>query len=184
MTDREPKEHAMGELHMTRRAILAVLASTATLGSATTVLAAAWPDGQRFREIRVDVSPLRARGEGESAAWVAAVLQADLQKSFAKYLAPGDRSAGVLVARIDNVVLGDPHPGMGSGMLGSDSIDGIEGDGLALDARGRVVGTYPLYSTVGADSFQGLPYQDDIRRRRVETLALSFAQWLPGQMGL
>ena len=47
-----------------------------------------------------------------------------------------------------------------------------------------LVGTYPLISSFGADSQPNSPYQTDIRRRRVETLALSFAQWLPGKMGL
>ena len=69
-------------------------------------------------------------------------------------------------------------------MIGNDATDGIEGAGVVLDGRGRVVGSYPLYSSVGADSLPNSPYQTDILRRRVETLALSFAQWLPGKMGL
>jgi hypothetical protein len=171
----------MSELHLTRRAILAALASA----SATAALAAAPEmDGARFRDIRVDVSPLRDKDEDESAAWVAAVLPGYLRQTFAKYLAPGDRNADVLVARIDNVVLGWSHSPMGMGLMASDTTDGIEGAGLTLDARGRVVGSYPLYSAFGADTQSNSPYQDDIRRRRVETLALSFAQWLPGKMGL
>jgi hypothetical protein len=53
-----------------------------------------------------------------------------------------------------------------------------------LDASGRTIGTYPLMSSILVDSQQRSPYQAEIIRRRVETLALSFAQWLPGQMGL
>ena len=174
----------MGELQMTRRAVLAVLASTAALSSATQALAATGlPDGLRFREFRVDVSPLLAKNEDEAAKWVAATLPSDLQKTFAKYYAPGERGAGVLVARIDNVTLGSPHIGMSS-LMATDTIDDIDGVGLALDARGRTIGSFPLHSASGADTRQGLPYQEEIRRRRIETLALSFAQWLPGQMGL
>jgi hypothetical protein len=174
----------MGELQMTRRALLAVLASSATLASATRALAApGLPDGLRFREFRVDVSPLLAKDEDEAAKWIAATLPDELQKTFAKYYAPGERGAGVLVARIDNVTLGSPHNGMSS-IMATDTIDDIDGVALALDARGRTVGSFPLHSATGADSRMGLPYQDEIRRRRIETLALSFAQWLPGQMGL
>jgi hypothetical protein len=73
---------------------------------------------------------------------------------------------------------------MSIGFLSNDATDGIEGAALVLDGRGHVVGSYPLYSSLGADSLQNSPYQTDILRRRVETLALSFAQWLPGKMGL
>jgi len=73
---------------------------------------------------------------------------------------------------------------MSSFPLSDDSHDAIEGVGLVLDARGKVVQSFPLFSSVGADSQPNSPYQEDIRRRRAETLALSFAQWLPGKMGL
>ena len=171
----------MGELQWTRRAALAAIALAA--GSAAT---GAWAQvGElRFREIRVDVSPLRDKYEDDAAQWVAAALPDYLRQTFAKYLAPGDRRAGVLLARIDNVALGPPGMRSGFGMIGSDTTDGIEGAGVVLDGRGRVVDSYPLYSSVSADSLQNSPYQTDILRRRVETLALSFAQWLPGKMGL
>ena len=112
------------------------------------------------------------------------MLPGYLKRAFGKYLAPGDRSAGVLVARIDDVTIGTAGSRMSIGFLSSDATDGIEGAGVVLDAHGRVVGSYPLYSSVGADSLQNSPYQTDIIRRRVETLAASFAEWLPGKMGL
>jgi hypothetical protein len=172
----------MGELLFTRRAALAALTMAA---ASAPLMASAGPLGAvRFREVRVDVSPLHEKDEDEEAAWIAAVLPGYLKQKFANYLAPGDRSAGILVARIDNVTLGWSHSGMGLGLMATDTTDGIEGVGLALDARGRQVGAYPLYSAFGADTQPNSPYQTDIRRRRVETLALSFAQWLPGKMGL
>jgi hypothetical protein len=170
----------MGELHLTRRAALAAL--TMAAASAAIPASAAPAGGLRFREIRVDVSAMIAKNESDEARWVAAVLPGYLRQSFARYLAPGDRSAGVLVARIDNVSLGPP--GMRSGLFGSDTMDGIEGAGLALDGRGGVVASYPLYSSVITDSMLNSPYQTDVLRRRVETLSQSFAQWLPGKMGL
>jgi len=172
----------MGEWQLTRRAALTAL----TLAAASAaVKASAAPLGDvRFREIRVDVSPLRAKDESDEAQWVAAVLPGYLKQTFAKYLAPGDRSAGVLVARIDDVAIGTAGSRMSIGFLSNDATDSIEGAALVLDGRGHVVGSYPLYSSLGADSLQNSPYQTDILRRRVETLALSFAQWLPGKMGL
>jgi hypothetical protein len=68
--------------------------------------------------------------------------------------------------------------------MGPDATDRIEGAGVVLDGRGRVVETYPLYCSLGAFSNENSPYKEDNNRRRVETLALSFAQWLPGKIGL
>ena len=172
----------MGEWQLTRRAALTAL----TLAEASAaVKASAAPLGDvRFREIRVDVSPLKAKDEDDAAGWVAAVLPGYLKQAFAKYLAPGDRSAGVLVARIDDVTLGVQGSRMSFGFISNDTTDGIEGAAVVLDGRGKVVDSYPLYSSLGADSLPNSPYQTDILRRRVETLALSFAQWLPGKMGL
>ncbi len=170
----------MGIRLLTRRA---VLSSLAALAAAPGIAAAASPlAGIRFREIRVDVAPLRASGNGQVADWIAAMLPGLLRQSFARYLAPGDRNAATLVARIDEVILGptgslDNNPA-------NDTIDGIQGAGIVLSPRGGEVASYPLYSAVGAQTYLNLPYQEDITRGRVETLARSFAQWLPGQMGL
>ena len=164
---------------VTRRAALTGLAALAAPR-----IALAAPAGARFGEIRVDVSPLRNSGDGDFADWVAAVLPEALRQAFASYLAPGDRSAPILVARIDHVFLGPLHPGGFGGNPVSDAIDGIEGEGIVLSPRGQQIASYPLYSAVGANTYLNMPYQLDITRRRVETLARSFAQWLPGKMGL
>jgi len=174
----------MGELHLTRRAALAGLTMAAASASAAVRASAASLGDLRFREVRVDVSPLHDKYEDDEAAWIAAVLPGYLRQTFAKRLAPADRGAGVLVARIDNVVLGWSHSGLNFGLMATDTTDSIEGAGIVLDARGRVVGSYPLFSAFGANTLPNSPYQTDIRRRRAEMLALSFAQWLPGKMGL
>ena len=166
-------------VQLTRRAALAALGFAAAATAAK-----AQSTGFRFREIRVDVSPLREKVQGEEGAWVAAVLPGYLKQTFAKYLAPGDRSAGVLVARIDDVSLGEEGENGSPFSMGNDTRDQIEGVGLVLDARGRQVQSYPLYASIWASSGALSPYQADIDRRRAETLALGFAQWLPGKMGL
>lgn len=165
---------------LTRRAVLSGLAALAV---APKIAAAASPlAGIRFREIRVDVAPLRASGNGDFADWIAAVLPAELRKSFAAYLAPGDRNAATLVARVDEAILGPPDSAFGNPSL--DAVDGIQGAGIVLSPRGQQIASYPFYASVGAQTYLNMPYQLDITRRRVETLALAFAQWLPGKMGL
>jgi len=165
---------------LSRRAALVGLIGLA----AAPRMALAVPAGGRFSAIRVDVAPLRASGNGDFADWVAATLPAALRQSFAPYLAPGDRSAPVLVARIDEVFLGPDHSGGFGGNPVSDAIDGIQGEGIVEGPRGQAIASYSLYSAVGADTYINMPYQLDITRRRVETVAQSFAQWLPGKMGL
>jgi len=165
---------------MTRRAAVSALAAFALAPR----LAAAAPAALRFRQIRVDVSPLADKDEADWGRVIERVLPAELQRSFGAYLAPGDRNGATLVARIDLVTLG--APGQGSLLFESNfsTTDSINGVGIVLDGRGRPVATYPLFSSMHADTQPNSPYQEDVLRRRVETLALSFAQWLPGQMGL
>jgi hypothetical protein len=166
---------------MTRRAVLSAL--TALAAAAPSLALAAAPAGTRFRDVKIDLGPLQAAGRDDFAAWVAPVLTTALRRSFAPYLAPGDRSAPTLVARIDEVIIGAEHSG-GFGNPVSDAVDGIQGAGVVVGPGGRQIASYPLYSAVGAQTYLNQPYQEDITRRRVQTLALSFAQWLPGQMGL
>lgn len=165
---------------VTRRAALAAVAAFA----AAPGIVLAEPSGGRFSSIRIDLSPLRQSGDGDFADWVAAVLPAALHQSFAPYLAPGDRGAPSLLVRIDQVIIGPSHSGGFGGSPVQDAIDGVEGVGIVVSPRGQEVASYPLYSAVGADTYINMPYQLDITRRRVETVARSFAQWLPGKMGL
>jgi hypothetical protein len=166
---------------MTRRAVLSALTALATAAPGLALAAA--PAGTRFRDVRIDLAPLLAAGRDDFAAWVAPVLTPALHKSFGAYLAPGDRNAPTLVARIDEVIIGPDHTG-GFGSPAVDAIDGIQGAGIVVGPGGRQIASYPLYSAVGANTYLNQPYQEDITRRRVQTLALSFAQWLPGKMGL
>jgi hypothetical protein len=165
---------------LTRRAVLSTLTALAAVPA---IAAAAAPlAGTRFRDIRVDVAPLRASGNDIFADWIAAVLPGLLRQHFAAYLAPGDRGAPTLVARIDDVILGEQDSNVGT--AGMDAIDGIQGEGIVLDARGGELASYPLYCAIGAQTLNNLPQQTDIMRYRVEALASGFAQWLPGKMGL
>jgi len=135
----------------------------------------------RFRAIKVDVSGVRESGDPISAEWVAQELPEDLRKTFARYLAPGDSRAPILLARIDLVTLGTE--GSGGGVNSTQAVDYIQGAGVVLGPGGRQIASYPFFSAVHAypaeDSASGVS-----GRTRVSNLALSFANFLPGKMGL
>lgn len=173
----------MDNRFVTRRAALTALTALGAAFAAPAFALAALPNGS-FSAIRIDVSPLRKNGDDQVADWVAAVLPAALHQSFASYLTPGARGAPTLVVRIDQVIIGPQHSGGFGGNPVQDAIDGVEGVGIVVGPGGREIASYPLYSAVGADAYINMPYQLDITRRRVETAAQSFAQWLPGKMGL
>ena len=137
--------------------------------------------GLRFRAIKVDVSGVRESGDPISADWVAQELPEDLRKVFARYLAPGDSRAPILLVRIDLVTLGTE--GSGGGLNSIDAVDYIQGAGVVLGPGGRQIAAYPFFTAVHArpaeDSASGVS-----GRTRVSNLALSFANFLPGKMGL
>ncbi|HXW21008.1 MAG TPA: hypothetical protein VEK35_10940, partial [Roseiarcus sp.] len=62
--------------------------------------------GLRIRAIKVDVSPIRASMGDPTAAWVEGALPGALAQALAPHMAPGDRGAATLVARIDYLYLG------------------------------------------------------------------------------
>lgn len=134
-----------------------------------------------FAAIRVDVSPLRAKGYGPVADWVAQDLPGALRDAFAADMAAkGERGAATLLARIDSVVLGSEERdrfGFGRPRLASAARDSIEGVGVAGGA------TTSLLCAISAETGLMLP-DEVVQRRRVAALCQSFAYWLPRQMGL
>jgi hypothetical protein len=108
---------------MTRRAAAANLAVFALLaaGSGRSAIAQLVV---RFREIRVDVSPLRASAGDPTADWVEQELPGNLARALAAYLSPGERSGATLVARIRSIYLGPSSGGTGSRGASEDSIEG------------------------------------------------------------
>ena len=157
---------------LTRRGALALAANAAI---STAVRAA---PALRFRAIKVDVAPLRANGDTITAQWMAEDLPDLLQRAFAEYMAPGDRSAPILVARIDSVSYGSPGSSMESTFSTHDFIEGA----AVVDYGGRNQKIYPLMTScdVSAALF------DAANGGQMRALALAgvFARFLPGQIGL
>jgi hypothetical protein len=173
-------ENEMNSLLPSRRSVLAALAGAL----ACPVLAGAEPPAPatRFRAIEVDTSGVAESGDPISARWVAEVLPGDLRRSFARYLAPGDRRAPILLARIDLVTLGTAGSG-GGGPNSTQAVDYIKGAGVVIGAGGRAIASYPFFSAVHSIPAE-IAANGVLGRTRIENLALSFANFLPGKMGL
>jgi hypothetical protein len=174
----------MSKAFWSRRMAVVALGAALVVGVSANAQEASPPGAaQRFRAIKVDVSPLAENGLGTVAAWMAEDLPAKLQNAFNGRLAPHDAAAPTLVVRIDRVRLGESGGG-GTEPFGlGGARDNIEGAGTVVSPGGKVVATYPLFTSQIA--FTGGPvYELGTERRRVADLANSFAYWLPGQMGL
>jgi len=166
---------------VSRRTAIAGLGAFAVLAGVPVRCAPAQP-GVRFRQIRVDVSRLRANAGDPTAGWVERELPGDLARAVAAFMSPSDRNGATLVARIDSLYLG-PSAG-GFGMAGK-TRDTIEGVLTVIGARGGVTEETRLrvtasYSTSGAE--QALV--EEAYRSRVIALAQAFAGAAPGQLGL
>lgn len=167
----------MSALPLTRRAALAALGAFAIPSAA----ALAQPN-VRFRDIVVDVSPLRARMGDPTAAWVQQELPGALAQSLAGYMAPGDRNGAILVARIDDLYLG-PNSG-GTGAWGA-SQDSMSGTLLIRGPRGGIAADAPIratswYHPMAVDQ----PLRVESNHWRVVALAQAFAGWAPRKLGL
>jgi hypothetical protein len=133
----------------------------------------------KFRAIQVDVRGVRESGDATSAEWIAQDLPGDLRNSFAEYMTPSDRRAATLLVRVDLVTLGDPSGNPHS----TQAVDSIQGTGVVTAAGGRRMASYPFGSVVHAYPAETVA-NGVSDRTRISNLALSFATWLPGEMGL
>jgi hypothetical protein len=170
----------MSSFEISRRKAIAWFAESAVLPLLAGEAALA-QSGPRFRAIEVDVSGVRESGDVDSADRIARALPALLQTSFASRLAPGDRRAPILRARIDFVTYGSN--GSAGGPDPTVAMDSIEGVGIVIGAGGRAIASYPLRATLVAHP-DILDASGVSGRQRTYNLAQSFAQWLPGKMGV
>jgi hypothetical protein len=166
---------------LTRRAAMGNLGAFALL-SVTTVTRAMADPGLRFREIRVDVSPLRASAGDPTADWVEQALAEDLMRALSAYLDPAQRSGATLVARIQGVNLGQSGGRGGASGASQDSIQGvlIVGGlraGLAAQTPLRAIAAY---SPNAADE----ALIEEAYHGRVVALAQAFAGRAAGELGL
>jgi hypothetical protein len=165
---------------MTRRA--ALLALGAFPLSAFAAHGAVVGGGLRFREIRVNVEPLRAITGDPTAAWMEQELTRALPQALGQYLAPGDRNADVLEVRIDWIYLGPM--GGGAGPRGS-AQDTVTGTFVVRGPQGGIASETPLRAI---SSYYPMAVDQALVERamqgRVTALAQAFAGWAPRELGL
>jgi hypothetical protein len=171
----------MSAFPLTRRAALAALGSLA-LSPAVSVRSALAQPSVRFRDIVVDVAPLRASMGDPTAAWVQQELPGALAQAMAAYMAPGDRHGATLVARIDDLYLGPSSGGPGPWGASQDTINGTL---LVKGPHGGIAGAAPVravawYHPMGVDQ----PMRVESNHWRIVALAQAFAGWAPRELGL
>lgn len=164
---------------LTRRALLV---GGCGLAVAAPALAQETAQVTRFAGVRVDVNPLIAIGGRGPAQVVAQVLPGKLTAALSDHLAPGDRRAPILIARVDRLYLSSYADGPSSGFAAFGKMDSMEGAGIVLAGR-QVLSTTPLRVTLPA-GYSGTYYLPDIDQRRIASLCESFAYWLPREMNL
>jgi hypothetical protein len=171
----------MSAFPLTRRAALASLGALA-LAPAVAVRSALGRSPLRIRAIRVDVSPIRRSMGDPTAAWVEQALPGALAQALAPYMAPGDRNAATLVARIDYLYLG---PSSGGPNFFRQTQDTINGTLLLKGPRGGVIAKAPLQAI---SSYFPMAVDQALVERalqgRVTALAQAFAGWAPRELGL
>lgn len=158
-------------LHLapSRRAVLVGMGLASLVGCTTT--------GQpplpstRIRSVRVDVSPLAAKGVSNWATLIGSEAEKAVPTSFAGLLAPTDRSAPDLVLKVTDAWL-VPYTG-GAGFFGDiDTFDWIEGT-LALGGTSRPSEIRKIVVRL-SPSISGPWYVADIDEKRSRTLARAF----------
>lgn len=167
----------MSTCALTRRAAICAVGALAL--SSAAVLA---QGPVRFRNVEVDVGPLRASTGDPTAAWVEETLPGQLAQALGPYLVPGDRAGATLIARIDYLYLGPTSGGAGPGGSSQDTIAGVL---IVRGPRGSIAAETPLraitsYYPNAVD--QALVVQSN--HNRVFLLAQAFAGWVPKQLGL
>lgn len=163
---------------VTRRGALGVLG----VGLSTTLAApgARAQSGLRFRDIVVNVEPLRARFGDPTAAWMQQALREALPRALGPHLAPGDRNAAILEVRIDWIYFG---PSSGAVGPGGSSQDTIIGSFIVRGPRGGSqipLRAISFYYPSGPD--QALVEQ--AYYWRTVALAQVFAGWAPRELGI
>jgi hypothetical protein len=165
---------------LTRRSLFSGLGAFAVL-SVGAVRRVRAHEPLRFRDIRVDVSRLRASAGDPTAEWVEEELPPDLDKALAAHLSPGGRDGATLVARIETVYLGRSGGGTGPGGGSVDSIEGV----LVVSRTGGVVAEKPLRAIASYDpSAVDQPIFEEAYHSRVAALAEAFAGWTPRRLGI
>ena len=120
-----------------------------------------------FRDVQVDVSPLRANAGDPTAAWVQRELPIQLAQALAGRMA---RNGATLIVRIDYLTLG---PNTGEMLHAGASLDNINGVAIVGGRQTPVRATTSFYTS---PIYQTMIEQSN--HERVSLLAQALAYWI------
>jgi hypothetical protein len=120
-----------------------------------------------FRDIQVDVSPLRANAGDPTAAWVQQELSIQLAQALAGRMA---RNGAPLIVRIDYLTLG---PNTGTMLHAAATLDNINGVAIIGSQQTPVRATSSFYTTPIAQTMVEQSNHD-----RVSQLTQALAFWI------
>jgi hypothetical protein len=145
----------------------AMVASAGAIVAAIAVQSAPAQPGLTFRDVRVDVSPLRANAGDPTAAWVQQELPAELAQALAGRSA---RNGAPLVVRIDYLTLG---PNSGTMLHAAATLDNINGVAIIGGQQIPVRATTSFYTSPIAQTMVEQSNHD-----RVSQLTQALAEWI------
>ena len=119
----------------------AMVVSAFAIVTATAAQSALAQSGLTFRDVRVDVSPLRANAGDPTAAWVQQELQIQLAQALSGRMA---RNGAALIVRIDYLTLG---PNTGEMLHAAASLDNINGVAIIGGQQTPVRATTSYYTS-------------------------------------
>lgn len=167
----------------TRRAVLAAsLAAFASITALPFAATAARAQSTPIGAIRVDVSPLVAKGWGETAGAVRIGMERALADAFGAAYQPG--RGPVLLVKVRGIFMASYAGGGGGGAFGGggSSNDSLDSETTLLGPGDRVIGTWPILSTISSGS-GGAWYLPDVDQRRIAALIENNALWIRRYVG-
>ncbi|AWN44617.1 hypothetical protein DK389_17485 [Methylobacterium durans] len=138
-------------------------------------------NGERFADIRVDVRPLIAQGNGPQAEALRADLTLALRRAFAGRLGGRGPILVVLVRGLSLPPYAGAQGGGRGGLGGGNQTDYLDGEALLVGRGGEVLGRHPQL-TATPSSYGGAWYDPLSERRRVTAVANIYAEWLRRQL--
>jgi hypothetical protein len=145
----------------------AIVAGAFAIVTAVASQSALAESGPTFRDVRVDVSPLRANAGDPTAAWVEQELPSQLAQALAGRMA---HNGAPLVVRIDYLTLGPPT---GEMLHASATLDNILGVAIIDGQQIPVRATNSFYTNPIAQTMI-----EQSNRDRVQQLTQVLADWI------
>ncbi len=145
----------------------AIVVGTFAIVTAIAVQSALAQSGLTFRDVQVDVSPLRANAGDPTAAWVQRELPIQLEQALAGRMA---RNGAPLIVRIDYLTLG---PNTGTMLHAAATLDNINGVAIIGGQQTPIRATTSYYTTpIGPTMI------DQMNHERVSQLTQALAFWI------